>query len=169
MQKKLNDNKVFVDFNARAPSLDKQWFSLVIQTAARIARKPDRNVQIILVGDKRMKDLNSVYRNKKTTTDVLSFPSSEIPLEASKLGYAPEHDDAGYMGEIVLCVPQLRRQARQYGVSFKTETARMTIHGFLHLWGYDHIKPKDARIMMPLQEKALAKCVAFYETTTKIN
>lgn len=135
--------------------LANQWFVRVIDSAARAARKRPRRMQIILVGDKKMLQLNAAYRKKNRTTDVLSFPANAAPLQAKKLGYSPARDDDGYLGEIVLSVPQLRRQAREYSVSFKREAARVIIHGFLHLWGYDHIKSKDARMMLLLQEKIL--------------
>ncbi|KKU14225.1 MAG: putative rRNA maturation factor [Candidatus Magasanikbacteria bacterium GW2011_GWC2_45_8] len=155
MSERLTQHEVTVEPSARPKKFSSKWFLNVVETAARCARKPPRRVHIILVGDKEMCRLNTLYRNKRKTTDVLSFPALDVPPRARTLGHTSAHDDLLYLGEIVLCLPQLRRQAREYGVAFQTEAARMTIHGFLHLWGYDHIKPKDARIMMPLQEKAL--------------
>ncbi|MBI5230196.1 MAG: rRNA maturation RNase YbeY [Candidatus Magasanikbacteria bacterium] len=155
MSGRQTNYEVMVAQRARSGSLSSKWFLKVIHTAARAARKPARRLHIILAGDKKMCSLNSIYRHQHKTTDVLSFPALDVPPRAHQLGYTSAQDDPFYLGEIVLCIPQLRRQARAYGVPFKTETARMTIHGFLHLWGYDHIKPRDARVMMPLQEKIL--------------
>lgn len=105
-------------------------------------------VDIIFVGPKRMHELNKRYRGKDKATDVLSFRQ----LDASgKFG------DPNFLGEIILCSSYLRTQAREYGVPYEEELTRMTIHGTLHLLNYDHIKPRDAKKMLPLQEKYLQK------------
>lgn len=157
MLKRLSNNEVSMESHVSAQLITIKWFRKVIDTATRVAHKPSRRVHIIVVGDKKMRSLNSIYRHKNKTTDVLSFPALEVSPQEKKQGVSLVYNDPHYLGEIILCFPQLRRQAREYKVPFQAEAARMTIHGFLHLWGYDHIKPKDARIMMPLQEKALAK------------
>ena len=74
---------------------------------------------------------------------MLSFAAQEgdIPL--------PNQD----YGDIFISVPQIQRQARSYGVTYNAEMARMLVHGVLHLLGYDHIRPRDAKVMMPLQDR----------------
>ena len=57
------------------------------------------------------------------------------------------------LGDIIICIPQVRRQAKEYKVSFQEEFLRIVIHGVLHLVGHDHIKKADARKMFSLQEK----------------
>jgi len=56
-------------------------------------------------------------------------------------------------------LPQVKRQAKEYKISWKTEFYRMMIHGILHLLGYDHMNKKDAGKMFRLQEKFLAEIV----------
>ena len=91
--------------------------------------------------------------------DLDKEPTTEA--EKSKVKWPKLHEhktsELPYLGEIILCIVQLQRQAHTYGVTHVAEVARMTIHGFLHVWGYDHIKVEDARIMMPLQDKILEK------------
>lgn len=157
MPERLSRNEISLENHVRASKLTRKLLLTVVETAARVARKPSRRMHIILVGDKKMCQLNAAYRGNHKTTDVLSFPSLDLPPRARTLGYSLVRDDQLYLGEIVLCIPQLRRQARAYGVPFQVEVVRMAIHGFLHVWGYDHIKPRDARVMMPLQERILTK------------
>lgn len=102
--------------------------------------KPRLFAEIIFVGPQQMRELNKRYRGKDKVTDVLSFN---------------EEDEGNYLGEIVLCRSYLREQARGYKVPYEEELVRMTIHGTLHLLGYDHMKPADAKKMLPRQEKYL--------------
>jgi len=73
------------------------------------------------------------------------------------LSFSPETRGEG-LGELVVCVPVLKRQAAEQGHSFKKELDTMLIHGFLHLLGYDHEKNRKEELkMMRLQDKLLKK------------
>lgn len=109
-------------------------------------------VSVHVIGDKRMRRLNREYRGKDKTTDVLSFAATE---EAFPFNDQEETD----WGDIFISADQIRRQAQEYGVSYKEEFLRMLVHGTLHLLGYDHEKPKDAKVMFPLQEKIVQELV----------
>lgn len=92
-------------------------------------------------------ELNGKYRKKNYPTDVLSFSRIENPI-------LPSPD----IGDIVICLTVAKKQAKEYGVSLKNELERLTVHGTLHLFGYDHeINQKEERRMFRLQEKILAK------------
>lgn len=100
-------------------------------------------LSIALVGDREMKPLNSHYRDKRGTTDVLSFYIADQPMAGAAL-----------LGDVVISVEQARRQARARGKSLKSEMVTLLIHGILHLLGYDHEKsPRQARIMFALERK----------------
>ena len=71
-----------------------------------------------------MKRLNSKFRGKNSTTDVLSFPLAE--------------NFERHLGDIVISLPQARKQAREFGSRLQEELLRLLIHGLLHLLGYDH-------------------------------
>lgn len=86
-----------------------------------------------------MRQLNRTWRGKDKVTDVLSFKLDEGPLK----------------GEILLSYEQAARQAKQMNHSTQDELCFLIVHGVLHLWGYDHEDPKDAKKMFPLQEKIL--------------
>lgn len=112
-------------------------------------KKKKATISLHVIGDKKMTDLNFQYRGKKKPTDVLSFASQEGDS-------AMATDD---WGDVFICLPQVKRQAKEYKISWKIEFYRMMIHGILHLFGYDHMNEKDARKMFRLQEKFLAEIV----------
>lgn len=98
------------------------------------------------VGTKEMRSLNRIHRGLDRPTDVLSFAASEGVVFAS---------DVKDVGDIFLCVPYIKNQAKDVGVSYKEECSRMLIHGLLHALGYDHGNKKDAKTMFGLQERFL--------------
>jgi len=84
---------------------------------------------IAFVSDRAMRDLNRMWRRKRATTDVLSFPAEQADFE--KL--------AGLnLGDIVISIEQAERQAKEHGLSLENEIAQLILHGLLHLSGYDH-------------------------------
>ena len=76
-----------------------------------------------------MKELNKKYRRKNRETDVLSFPGEKE-------------------GEVIICPSVVKKNAKNFGSSFKSELVRILIHGILHLLGYDHEKSKKEAIKM---------------------
>ncbi len=76
-----------------------------------------------------MRDLNRMWRGKRATTDVLSFPAEQAEFEK------PAGLD---LGDIVISIEQAARQAKENGLSFENELAQLILHGLLHLSGYDH-------------------------------
>jgi probable rRNA maturation factor len=107
---------------------------------AALTRKGSAVLSVALVGVKRGQSLNLHYRKRNYPTDVLSFQT----LTPAREG----------LGEIVLCIPVLKKQAKQHNVSFEDEIIYLLIHGFLHLLGYDHEKNlAEERKMMRLQDR----------------
>jgi len=97
------------------------------------------DLTIVFVGSAESRRLNKTYRRRDYATDVLSF--------------SPMASGEG-LGELILCVPVLKRQAAQRRHSFKKELDMMLIHGFLHLLGFDHEKNRKEELkMMGLQDK----------------
>lgn len=89
-------------------------------------KKNGKDFSVALVGEKRMRELNKIYRGKNETTNVLSFPEKEFGL-----------------GEIVLCPAKIRKDSRKYGILFKQELVRVFTHGLLHILGYSHKQMKQ--------------------------
>lgn len=110
-------------------------------------------LSILLVADKEMERLNSTFRGKKKTTDVLSFPQKSEVLETSKL---PSFcSSALLLGDIVINLKAAKRQAREYGTGDYEEVRRLLIHGFLHLLGYDHERNRYQEIKMKKKEREI--------------
>lgn len=96
-----------------------------------------------------IRELNRNYREVDAVTDVLSFESDG------------EYDlDTGleYLGDIIICVDQVEKQAKQSGHSIDDEIALMEIHGLLHLLGYDHMEEDQKAEMWKFQDMYLNKC-----------
>ncbi len=103
----------------------------------------DYDLTLVLADSACLRRLNKRYRNIDQVTDVISFAMLE--------GDAPPVADAN-LGDIYISLPRTRRQARQYKVSFEEELKRLVIHGLLHLIGYDHIRPGQAKKMRQKEE-----------------
>lgn len=103
---------------------------------------PDAEVTVLLVGDRRMAELNARYRNRPGPTDVLAFPA----------GPAPPGEAA--LGDIVISLDTAVRQARRMGHDPFREVATLLVHGLLHLRGYDH-QTASARRRMGGRQRAI--------------
>ena len=106
---------------------------------------PDSDLSITLVDEEEMENLHIEWMDLPGPTDVLSFPMDELkPFSASK--------GPGVIGDVVLCPAFAAKQAKS-GV--ETELALLTIHGILHLLGFDHAEKKEEKEMFELQENIL--------------
>lgn len=102
-----------------------------------------KNISIVLVKDKKIQELNRIYRKKNKVTDVLSFG---------------DWNDKEFLGEIIICLPQAKRQAKKYNTTLKQELTRLLVHGILHLAGFDHEQSKlKEKKMFKLQEEIIEK------------
>jgi probable rRNA maturation factor len=99
------------------------------------------SVAVCLVSDRRMREYNRRFRGLDATTDVLSFP----------VGPSPDPPSERHLGDIVISVQSAARQARAARHSLGRELKVLTLHGYLHLLGYDH--ETDDGTMMRLQRK----------------
>ena len=102
---------------------------------------------IIFVEDEEIHQINKEYRNVDRITDVISFAFEDT----GELLY----NDIRMLGDIYICIPQMKRQAINYEHSEKRELAFLTVHGLLHLLGYDHMTEEDEKIMFKRQEEIL--------------
>lgn len=123
--------------NSKASAHNVPSLSLVRKNMLRRAQ----SLQIVFVSSAKIRQLNKEFRKKNQATDVLSFD----PVEE------------GSLGELVLSLVVLKRQAAQHEVKLKDELGYMILHGMLHLLGYDHVVPQvsphAARAMFQLQDK----------------
>jgi len=87
-----------------------------------------RSAAVAFISDRRMKELNKLFRGKDSTTDVLSFPHEPDEFDPDKTN----------LGDIVISAEQAARQAAENGLSIENEIKQLILHGLLHLCGYDH-------------------------------
>ena len=98
-------------------------------------------ISVIISNEKYIKEINSKYRNIDSVTDVLSFPM----FEQDEIEEAKKNEEA--LGDIIVCIPRVESQAKEYGHSFEREFAYMLVHGFYHLMGYDHMNEEEENIL----------------------
>jgi len=112
-------------------------------------------ISLALVGSGRIRKLNKKYLGKNRVTDVLAFPQSRFLLEKSKTGQLEKIEG---LGEIVLCLREVKKNTKRFGFTFEKELARILIHGILHLLGEDHEKSaKEAKKMEEKEEYYLSR------------
>lgn len=105
---------------------------------------------VVLADDAFIKELNCTYRGKDAPTNVLSFPSGDLPKRlVAKQTYA--------LGDIVLAYETLEREAQEQHKDLKAHATHLITHGILHLLDYDHMTPKEAEQMEKLEIKILKK------------
>ncbi len=111
-------------------------------------------ITITLTNAENIRKINKQYRNIDKATDVLSFPMfDKDELENKIKNKFFEHEDV--LGDIIISIPKVEEQAKEYGHGFERELSYMLVHGFYHLMGYDHIKEEDKKEMRPKEEKIL--------------
>lgn len=110
----------------------------------------DAGVVVRIVGEAESQALNRDYRNKDYPTNVLSFPydAPSIP---------EDDDDIEYLGDLVICLPVVEREAAEQGKTVRQHWAHLLIHGLLHLQGYDHITDTEAEEMGGLETTILSR------------
>jgi len=96
--------------------------------------------------------LNERWMDKVGPTDVLAFPMDEL-----RPGLVDEEPEEGVLGDLVLCAEVAARQAREAGHGTADELELLTVHGILHLLGYDHAEPEEHAEMFGLQARLLAE------------
>lgn len=115
----------------------------------------DAEVTLLFVDESEMASYNEKFLERQGPTDVLAFPVEELLP-----GVVPETDPQGpplMLGDVVVAPAYVRRQARQYEVSFEDEIALIVTHGILHLLGYDHVDDDDAEKMESRERELLGK------------
>ena len=127
-----------------APSDDefRRWCELTLRQ-----RSADSELTIRLVDEAEGRELNRTWRQKDYATNVLSFPA-DVPDELL---------DIPLLGDLVICVPVVAREAAEQGKPLQAHWAHLVIHGCLHLLGYDHIDDAEADEMEDLERQLLAE------------
>ena len=113
-------------------------------------------INIILTTPENIKEYNKKYRNIDKETDVLSFPMFE-KYEIEEKIKNNNFETIDILGDMIISIPKVEEQAKEYGHSFERELSYMVVHSFYHLLGYDHIEEKDKLEMRKKEEIVLNK------------
>jgi probable rRNA maturation factor len=114
---------------------------------------PMAELSMLLIDVEHMSELNQRWMDSSGPTDVLAFPMDEFDAERGP-GHVPGNSPA-LLGDVVLCPVVAKQQARQAGHGMADELHLLTVHGVLHLLGYDHADPEEEREMFALQNRLL--------------
>ena len=132
LQLAVQGNEDFAGLPARATL--RRWLGLALPDGAQIGLR--------FVGTREGRALNRKFRGRDSATNVLTFDYG---------------GNDGISADIVLCMPVLRREAREQGKPLRNHLAHLLIHGALHARGMDHLRPKEARAMENLERQLLAQ------------
>jgi len=123
--------------NLTTVSIDEEFLKKIAEIILKGEKQEKKDLSIALVGQGRMRELNKRYRGKNRVTDVLSFPNDGL-------------------GEVVICLREVKKNAKRFGLTFKKELARVLIHGISHLLGYNHeVSEEKAKEMVEIQKHYL--------------
>ena len=139
--------------------LNESGHELDVRRLSRLARfvmeqmrvHPQAELCIKAVDEETIAALNAQWMEKDGPTDVLAFPMDEL-----RPGLVNEDPEEGVLGDLVLCPAVAERQAATAGHGAGAEIELLTVHGILHLLGYDHAEPEEHREMFGLQDELLA-------------
>ncbi len=139
-------------YSAKEEPPPKAWVVRVVQTALDEVDFADAcEVSVLIADDARITELNREYRRQDKPTDVLSFANEE----GEQICLPPGH--LRFLGDLIVSVETLSRQAEAHGVSLAREAAWALIHGTLHLLGYDHQCDETEGRMRALESRVLAR------------
>ena len=133
-----------------APCDEKRIVSLADFALTQLGIHPDSELSISLVGEDEMSALHMQWMDEPGPTDVLSFPMDEMKPDSAHLG-------PGMLGDIVLCPNVAAQQAERAGHSAQDELELLTMHGVLHLLGFDHREREEEAVMFGLQDRHLSE------------
>ena len=126
-----------------------QFRKWVLAALAGAGRRFDSEVAIQIVDAPEGQAMNLQYRGKDYATNVLSFPA-DVPEGL------PEDFDFPQLGDLIICAPVVAREAAEQGKALNDHYAHLTVHGVLHLLGFDHIQDEEAEEMEALERVILA-------------
>lgn len=138
-------------FNETTENLDREIeeLKLFLENVSKDEDLGDGEFNVIVVDNKKIREINKEYRNIDRETDVISFALEDdktFRLEGYRV-----------LGDIYISIDKVKEQAKSYNHSFKREFTFLALHGLLHLLGYDHMKKEDEKIMFSKQDEILAR------------
>lgn len=148
-----SDDRVTVEVDdAYAAEVDPTDLLAAAVAALLAEGAADGELTLVVTNDEAVAALNREYRSVDGPTDVLSFAAQE---DAPGFVTAPEM--AAYLGDIVIALPYTKQQAEALGRPLRDELRLLTVHGVLHLLGYDHADPEEEAAMWARQDAILGQ------------
>lgn len=157
--------KLYVTYEAEE-QLDFDYTGLAVSVGEAVLEAEHfpggTEVNLVLTSNEEIQRVNREFRKTDAPTDVLSFPAVDFESPGDYPEYSDWKDtyknpDTGniILGDIMISVPKSLSQAQLYGHSVKREFSFLFAHSMLHLLGYDHMEPDQARVMEEKQETIL--------------
>lgn len=128
-------------------SFSYSYLDKVIKKVLKHEHVKNAYFSIIFVDLEEIQRLNKEYRKIDKVTDVISFALED--------NHDQINNEIRVLGDIYICIPKMIEQAESYGHSIKRELSFLTVHGLLHLLGYDHMNQEEEKVMFGLQELIL--------------
>lgn len=130
----------------------------ILVTLAYVEEPANVDLTVLIVGNDKIQALNHQYRDVNAPTDVLAFSMGEIDPDTGKR----------YLGDVLVSYPKAKHQAQARGHAVTAELQLLTIHGVLHLLGYDHAAEDEKEMMWNLKSEILAKLGLDIKITTDV-
>ncbi|MBZ9572302.1 rRNA maturation RNase YbeY [Patescibacteria group bacterium] len=141
--------------NLTLTPINKNFLKKVTKKVLETEGQKNYYLSIALVGQGRIKKINQEYRGENRTTDVLSFPEKKLKKKFIQ-------PIANPLGEIIICLKEVKKNAKRFGSNFKKELSTCLIHGILHLLGYNHEKSKKEAEKTEKKQKYYLKLLKIY-------
>lgn len=149
MQLIVNNQQDKVEIDSQ---LETQLHMLVETLLQMEGQSPEAEISLTFVDDEQIRRLNRDYRGLDQPTDVLSFAMRESSDEEPAMASDPTFD---VLGDVVISLETAERQSKDYGHSLRREIGYLTVHGVLHLLGYDHQTETERDLMRQKEEAVL--------------
>jgi len=143
----LNEFKIYNTTNENIKE-EIKLMKKIIKHALKLEKVKNATFNIIIVDNKEIHNINKTYRKIDKPTDVISFALEDNKEEKI-------FSKKRVLGDIYISIDKAKEQAKEYGHSLKREICFLSVHGLLHLLGYDHMEKEDEKIMFGKQELIL--------------
>ena len=153
MNKKQIDVLVKREFVVK---VSKSWFRCLIKKVLDYEEITHSiELSLVITDERTIRNLNKLYRKQDKYTDVLAFSMVQDIHKKEEQPFIVAPDDVTYLGEVLISYPIAVKQALEQSHSVEKELALLTIHGILHLLGYDHEKDQERQMMRQREREIL--------------
>ena len=140
-----------ISFNLDNPQWKKEFpeYKIIISDAVNKTFQSENvegqnnHISVLLTSDDNIKELNQKYRNKNKSTNVLAFPIKE------------SIEKKNYIGDLAISLEKILSESNKYKIKKNKYLSKITIHGILHLLGYDHINDDDYEVMNKIEDRII--------------